>query len=329
MNLKGVIRLFRLWGIDVFLHWSWIVVALYEIQLRRSLYRSMGWNILEYVTLFAIVLMHEFGHALACRSVGGIANRIILWPLGGIAFVQPPQRPGAYLWSIAAGPLVNVALLPITFVMALAARRIGVPPDGLRYVDAITSMNLVLLLFNLVPIYPLDGGQILRSILWFFLGPIKSLRAASILGIVGIVLGVGLITLFFPDPWLYIIAVFAAMQCFVGLKQAKLLEQHPEIFDREHGPVRRPQMRCPSCGQAAPVGNYWRCTCGQPFDTFATGGVCPRCGTQHYVTACPDCHALSPLPAWYGQMGQFPVVFNTPPAFNSGETPQHNPQAPL
>ena len=57
--------------------------------------------------------MHEFGHALACRQVGGKANQIMLWPLGGVAYVSPPQRPGAMLWSIAAGPLVNVVLVPV------------------------------------------------------------------------------------------------------------------------------------------------------------------------------------------------------------------------
>src|SRR3954469_21933360 len=123
MDLKGAIRLFRLWGIDVFLHWSWIIIAVIEIQHRRGEYSSIFWNILEYVSLFGIVLMHEFGHALACKSVGGIANQIVLWPLGGIAFVQPPQRPGAYLWSIAAGPLVNVILVPLLIGLYLIARR--------------------------------------------------------------------------------------------------------------------------------------------------------------------------------------------------------------
>jgi len=89
MNMRGAIRLFRLFGIDVFLHWSWLIVGAIEIQHRRGEYSSVFWNILEYISLFGIVLMHEFGHALACKSVGGIANQIVLWPLGGIAFVQP------------------------------------------------------------------------------------------------------------------------------------------------------------------------------------------------------------------------------------------------
>src|SRR5438128_9233235 len=89
------IRLFRLFGIDVWLHLTWIFVAIYEIQARSKRYSSLAWNIAEYLTLFLIVLTHEFGHALACKSVGGEANRIMLWPFGGVAFVNPPQRPGA------------------------------------------------------------------------------------------------------------------------------------------------------------------------------------------------------------------------------------------
>src|SRR5881409_150380 len=94
------IRLFRLFGIEVSLHWSWFVVAVIELNTRKSVYSSPAWNVAEYLTLFLIVLLHEFGHALACRSVGGRADQIVLWPLGGVAYVAPPQRPGATLWSI-------------------------------------------------------------------------------------------------------------------------------------------------------------------------------------------------------------------------------------
>ena len=110
---QGSIHLFRIAGVDLYLHWSWFLVALIEIQNWRGRYSSVFWSALEYLALFLIVLLHEFGHAMACRQVGGTANRIMLWPLGGVAYVNPPQRPGATLWSIAAGPLVNLALLPV------------------------------------------------------------------------------------------------------------------------------------------------------------------------------------------------------------------------
>src|SRR3954469_19253408 len=122
---QGSLKLFRLAGIQVYLHWSWFLVAWYGIQTRRGAYTSLRWNALEYVCLFLIVLMHEFGHSLACRSVGGKADQIVLWPLGGVAYVNPPQRPGAMLWSIAAGPLVNVVLAPVLTVLVVLAGQSG------------------------------------------------------------------------------------------------------------------------------------------------------------------------------------------------------------
>src|ERR1700681_1730138 len=145
---RGLIRLFHFSGIDVFLHWSWLLVAAYEIQNRAGRYSSITWNIAEYLALFLIVTLHEFGHALACRQVGGNANQIVLWPLGGVAYVDPPPRPGATLWSIAAGPLVNVALLPILFVVVAVGRSSGWAqtfPDAYRLVRSILVIDIALL----------------------------------------------------------------------------------------------------------------------------------------------------------------------------------------
>src|SRR4051794_30431089 len=104
-DMRGSFRLFQVAGVNVYLHWSWFVAAWVIVSLPRDKeYHAAVWKVIEYVSLFAIVLLHEFGHALACRSVGGEARQIVLWPLGGIAFVAPPARPGAVLWSVAAGP---------------------------------------------------------------------------------------------------------------------------------------------------------------------------------------------------------------------------------
>ena len=93
---QGSIHLFRLAGVEVSLHWSWFLVAAYQIQGRRAGYSSLVWKIFEYLALFLIVLMHEFGHAMACRQVGGTANHILLWPFGGVAYVNPPSRRGPW-----------------------------------------------------------------------------------------------------------------------------------------------------------------------------------------------------------------------------------------
>jgi Zn-dependent protease len=128
---QGSFRLFRIAGIDLYLHWSWFLVAFYGISTRAHRYTSLVWPVLEYLALFAIVLLHEFGHALACRQVGGQANQIVLWPLGGVAYVAPPPRPGATLWSIAAGPLVNVVLAPFFTALAILAGLGGGEPKSL------------------------------------------------------------------------------------------------------------------------------------------------------------------------------------------------------
>ena len=150
---QGSIHLFRFSGIDVFLHWSWFLVAAYEIQTRKGSYSSVTWNVLEYLALFLIVLIHEFGHALACRQVGGRADRIVLWPLGGVAYVDPPPRPGATLWSIAAGPLVNVVLLPVFYVLVTLGGSSGwaeTMPDLYRLLLAVQLINKWLLIFNIL-----------------------------------------------------------------------------------------------------------------------------------------------------------------------------------
>src|SRR3989449_2672658 len=181
---QGSIGLFRFAGIQVFLHWSWFFVALIEINNRSKQYSSLVWNVLEYVTLFAIVLMHEFGHALACRQVGGSADQIVLWPLGGVAYVSPPARPGATLWSIAAGPLVNLVLAPVLALLTILSRQWSADIHG--FLRAVCLTNFVLLFFNLLPVYPLDGGQILRSLLWFWIGRARSLMVTALVGFVGV-----------------------------------------------------------------------------------------------------------------------------------------------
>lgn len=247
---NGSFHIMRLFGISVWLHWSWLVLAAYEVW-STSRYSARLWNFLEFAAIFAIVLVHEFGHALAARSVGGRAEQIVLWPLGGIAFVQVPPRPGANLWTTAAGPLVNVALVPIIAWVALglglplatgglSAQAILAAPltllqanlafisgaeslispaiDALfdhlrsqtgdlhRFLFWMSLLNLLLLVFNLIPAYPLDGGRIFQSLLWFVVGRVPSLVIAGFVGLV-----------FAAAAMLYAISIGAVMLAFVAL----------------------------------------------------------------------------------------------------------------
>ncbi len=290
---EGAIRLFRFAGIEVFLHWSWFVVALYELQ-RANEYRSPVWNVAEYLALFAIVTLHEFGHSLACRQVGGNADRVILWPLGGVAYVDPPQRPGATLWSIAAGPLVNVALVPVFLGLILLGRSFGLAeasPDAAAWLRAVAFINFGLLVFNLLPVYPLDGGQILRSLLWFGLGRARSLTAASVIGFVG-VLALLALALWAGDMWLGILAVFVAMNCWRGFQHSRDLARLAQL-------PRRTGYACPSCRTAPLLGPLWSCgRCGESFDTFETGAACPSCRATFGEARCADCGRSSPFEEW-------------------------------
>lgn len=293
---QGSFKLFRFSGIDVHLHWSWFLLAFYSISVRVKNYESPIWGVCEYLALFAIVLMHEFGHSLACRQVGGKSDQIVLWPLGGVAYVAPPERPGATLWSIAAGPLVNVVLVPVLFGALLLAVRAEwdlLRPDALEFIDTVAQINLSLLIFNLLPVYPLDGGQILRSLLWFPLGKGRSLQVATLIGLVGVValVAVGL-WMGIYSLWLGLIAVFILMQCWQSFRYAQVLLKVEKI-------PRRAGFACPVCRSAPPVGAYWQCKqCGQPFDTFASGAVCPHCQTAHETTACPDCRESRSILSW-------------------------------
>ena len=244
---RGSIHLFRLAGVDLYLHWSWFLIAFYEIQRRDGRYHSLVGSALEYLALFLIVLMHEFGHAMACRSVGGQADKILLWPFGGVAYVRPPQRPGATLWSIAAGPLVNVALLPILYLATRVSESSGwaqTMPDAYMLVHWILYIDVALLVFNLLPVYPLDGGQILRSLLWFVMGRARSLMVASVLGFVGIA---GLLVLAFKmrSVWTGAISIFLLINCWSGLQRALALLKLAKL-------PRREGFACPSC-KAAPL----------------------------------------------------------------------------
>jgi Zn-dependent protease len=298
---SGSFRLFRFAGIQVFLHWSWFIVALYGISTRGAKYTSVSWGVAEYVTLFVIVTLHEFGHALACRQTGGQAHDIVLWPLGGIAFVSPPPRAGATLWSIAAGPLVNVVLVPVILAVSVASHALGWTaevPDLGRFIRAVTWMNLGLLIFNLLPIYPLDGGQILRSLLWFPLGRARSLQVAAILGIIGLVSLFGLLfywsqlQLDTSSLWLALIAFFLSQRCWLGLREAKIINALTRM-------PRHPEFACPSCHESPPGGPLWGCrNCHGAFDPFSTHAVCPHCQTPHSTTRCVYCGADHPIAMW-------------------------------
>ena len=293
MKLKnGGFPIFRVAGIQVYLHWMWVLVAILEIQFGKQRYESPVWNVVEYLSVFAIVLLHEFGHAFACRSVGGTADTILLWPLGGVAYVSPPPRAGAMLWSIVAGPLVNVVLVPITLLFVHLTRSGAwvLPKDGSDFVLNLAVINGVLLVFNMLPLYPLDGGKIVWALLWFVMGRWRSLMVASVIGLAG---GVAFIAgaALLGSMWLVVLAVFGGFSSWKGFQQARAM------IKLNAGP-KHEEFSCPSCHEHPPAAALWNCACGAVIDTFATNGQCPNCGVAFAVTQCTSCLAKHPIAEW-------------------------------
>jgi Zn-dependent protease len=291
---KGSLRLFRFSGVDVYVHWSWALVAVFEIQSRSGHYNSLAWNVLEYLALFAVVLLHEFGHSLACRQVGGQAEKIVLWPLGGVAYVRAPPRPAATLWSIAAGPLVNLGLLLLALGGLAAMRAIESGPfypNAVAFFSALAYINAGLLIFNLLPIYPLDGGQILRALLWFLLGRARSLMVASAIGFIGVA-ALAVLAVIWRSLWVGIMALFVMLSCWRGLQHARKMASMDRL-------PRHPGFACPSCKAAPVVAALWGCgRCSHEFDTFASRGQCPNCALPFETTSCPECGHAHPMSEW-------------------------------
>lgn len=236
--------LFRAGGIHVRMHLFFLIFVIVTV-LRSNLPEKGAaptpmdarLTAIAMAGLFILVLAHEFGHCLACRRSGGVANEILMWPLGGLAFCQPPNHWRAHLSTAIGGPLVNVAFLAVIGPMlgALTGIWIGVALpnplsfDGLNELAVsqslamqslylLNTINLMLLLFNLLPIFPLDGGRIVQSLSWPRLGYSRSMIVAVRIGYIGALL-LGLFGAVISQWMLVGVAIFCGITCYITQKQ--------------------------------------------------------------------------------------------------------------
>jgi Peptidase family M50 len=174
-------------------------------------------------------------------------------------------------------------------------------PDAYEFVRMVLLIDALLLAFNMLPVYPLDGGQILRSLLWFVIGRARSLMVATVLGFVGIA-GLVALAVWSRSLWTGAVCVFLLMNCWSGLQRARAMLRFAKL-------PRRPGFACPSCRTAPPVGPFWKCgACGQNFDTFETRGVCPNCAHEFPVTMCLDCGEQHAMTEWAADAQVVPGV---------------------
>ena len=177
------ITLGRIAGIRISINWSWLIVftlivwtlasAVFPSEdphLSRRTYLAMA--VVAAVVFFASLLLHEFGHAALARREGMEIDGITLWLFGGVArFKGMFPSAGAELRIALAGPLVS-ALLGGTFVGVAVAGGLGTAVDGVA--AWLGYINLILLAFNMLPALPLDGGRVLRALLWRARGDFSS-----------------------------------------------------------------------------------------------------------------------------------------------------------
>lgn len=233
--------LFRAFRIAVRVH---IVFVLYVIiELLRSEFSPskeappLGFLLMAQLMamLFVIVLLHEFGHCFACRWTQGAADEILMWPLGGLAYCKPEHNWRSHFITAAGGPMVNVVICAVCGVAlgGMTGKWLGVALPNpfdlsdplyelegwlLTAIYLVNATSLILLLFNLLPLFPLDGGRLLQAALWPKFGYAQSMRYAVRIGFIGAVL-LGVLGVVMANWMLVAIAVFGGLTCYQTIRQ--------------------------------------------------------------------------------------------------------------
>jgi Zn-dependent protease len=227
--LKGTLKIARMFGIPVFVHWSFSLLFLYIAYMGFT--ENHSWEYISTMSFYIIctfgcVLLHEFGHVLSARYFGIGTQDVIILPIGGLARLNKiPEKPMQELIVAIAGPLVNVALCLLfvaTLVYGYGAELnfselfLDNPPHDLlfdvnksaTFLLLMAKANFVLMLFNLIPAFPMDGGRVFRALMSM---QFSRTRATLIASVLGQICAVGFLLyaitpllkdVFSPDSWL-------------------------------------------------------------------------------------------------------------------------------
>jgi Zn-dependent protease/CBS domain-containing protein len=192
--MGGSFRIGRAFDIDVKVHWTFLLLLAFfgfaAYQNSGSLASALV-TVGIIVALFVCVLLHEYGHSIVAQRLGIEIADITLLPIGGLARLKSlPEKPWDEVKIAIAGPLVNVVLAPIFFGIALLlGGSLTTPPDILGGVQSagqvfvyLGFINVALVVFNLIPAFPMDGGRVLRGLLATRLGPVRATDIASAVG---------------------------------------------------------------------------------------------------------------------------------------------------
>src|SRR5438046_5586104 len=213
---------FRLAGIQLRIHITFLLLIAW---LAFGYYAQGGSaaaasRIIFVLLLFLCVVLHEFGHAFAAKAFGINTPDITLLPVGGVARLERmPEEPVQELIIAAAGPAVNVIIAGCLFLTV--ASFVYPPTPTTRLTDAVLTINVVLLLFNLLPAFPMDGGRVLRALLATRLSYARATQIAANIG-QACAFVFGFIGLFWPNHWMLL---FIALFVYIGASQEAALAQ--------------------------------------------------------------------------------------------------------
>jgi Zn-dependent protease len=225
--MKWQWKLGRFAGIDVYVHATFLLLigwVGYSHWLEHRNWGEVLNGILFILALFGCVVLHEYGHALTARKYGIRTRDITLYPIGGVARLERmPDKPIEELWVALMGPAVNVVIAAGLFAYLYLTSSL-VPLNELtvasgNFLERLMAVNISLVLFNLIPAFPMDGGRVLRAFLAMRMDYVRATQTAANVG-QGMALLFGLAGLF-GNPTLLFIAFFV----WIGASQEASMVQ--------------------------------------------------------------------------------------------------------
>ncbi|WP_238858058.1 site-2 protease family protein [Poritiphilus flavus] len=231
--MKGVLKLGRIAGIKIEVHWTFSLLLIWVVYLDL---RSGGnitsaiLNVSLILSLFFCVVLHELGHALTARRFAIQTKRITLLPIGGVASLEKmPEKPGQELLVALAGPAVNVVIAILLALVVPVRKYLSMDFENIEALLSSPGLetllfylliaNVMLVIFNLIPAFPMDGGRVLRALLSYGMGRVKATEVAATLGqilaVIFFILGLMI------NPFLVLIAFFIFFGAYGENKMVK------------------------------------------------------------------------------------------------------------
>ena len=214
--MNGSWKIARFAGIDVSVHWTFLLLigwVFFSTALSGASVPVVLFQTTFVLAVFGCVLLHEFGHAFAARYFGIPTHGITLLPIGGVAQLDRiPRKPMQEFVIAIAGPAVNVAIASLLLFFTQSASLTLLRPDvasmSQGWLELLLKVNVGLVLFNMLPAFPMDGGRVLRAILASFNNYESATRVAARVGqvVAAMLFAFGL----FNNPMLMLVAGFVA-----------------------------------------------------------------------------------------------------------------------